>query len=166
MRLNDFNKEQQVGGCLRMIMGVVLACIIFIMLGSCRTKYVSVPEYHKEYIHRTDTFISTDTLKEKEWVTIKEVDSVQLATLGLQLKNIKNAYLVERNKNRDRYSNRTIIRTDTILKSDSIRVPYPVVTNKIRFKDKMYYSVIGIVIISFIVLLYKLIRWLRARSGI
>lgn len=164
MRLKNFNREQQAGGYLRMIMGAVLACIICTMLGGCRTKYVSVPEYHKEYIHSTDSFFSTDTLKEKEWVTIKEVDSVQLAALGVQLKNIKNAYLVERNKNRDRYSDRTIIRTDTILKSDSIRVPYPVITNKIPFKDKIYYSVIGIAITFFIVLLYKLIRWLRARS--
>ncbi|RRC97023.1 hypothetical protein [Prevotella sp. OH937_COT-195] len=160
------NAGNENGGCFGMIWGVILACLVCALLGSCRTKYVGVPEYHKEYIHRTDSFFSTDTVKEKEWITVREVDSVQLAEIGLQLKGIKNAYLVEKNKNRERTADRMITHTDTILKTDSIRVPYPVVTNKVPFKDKVYFATIGIVICFFIVLLYKLIRWLRARSGI
>lgn len=152
------------GGFCGLLLAMLLGGLVCALLGSCRTKYVSVPEYHREYVHRTDTFINTDTLKEKEWVTIKEVDSVQLAALGLQLKNIKNAYLVERNKNRDRNSNRTIIRTDTIIKADSVRVPYPVVTNRVSPKDKIYYAAMGIAALVFIVLLYRLVIWLRARS--
>ena len=97
-----------------------------LMLQGCRTKYVSVPEYHKEYINRTDSFFHTDTIKEKEWMTIKEVDSVQLAKLGVQLRNIKNAYLIERNRNRERNNTTLKAKTDTVIKTDSIRVPYPV----------------------------------------
>ena len=99
---------------------------MMLMLHGCRTKYVSVPEYHKEYINRTDSFFHTDTIKEKEWMTIKEVDSVQLAKLGVQLRNIKNAYLIERNRNRERNNTTLKAKTDTVIKTDSIRVPYPV----------------------------------------
>lgn len=102
------------------------AFIILMMLQGCRTKYVSVPEYHKEYINRTDSFFHTDTIKEEEWMTIKEVDSVQLAKLGVQLRNIKNAYLIERNRNRERNNTTLKAKTDTVIKTDSIRVPYPV----------------------------------------
>ena len=100
--------------------------VILMMLQGCRTKYVSVPEYHKEYINRTDSFFHTDTIKEKEWMTIKEVDSAQLAKLGVQLRNIKNAYLIERNRNRERNNTTLKAKTDTVIKTDSIRVPYPV----------------------------------------
>ena len=97
------------------------AFIILLMLQGCRTKYVS-----KEYINRTDSFFHTDTIKEKEWMTIKEVDSAQLAKLGVQLRNIKNAYLIERNRNRERNNTTLKAKTDTVIKTDSIRVPYPV----------------------------------------
>ena len=99
---------------------------MMLMLHGCRTKYVSVPEYHKEYINRTDSFFHTDTIKEEEWMTIKEVDSVQLAKLGVQLRNIKNAYLIERNRNRERNNTTLKAKTDTVIKTDSIRVPYHV----------------------------------------
>lgn len=99
---------------------------MMLMLYGCRTKYVSVPEYHKEYINRTDSFFHTDTIKEKEWITIKEVDSAQLAKLGVQLRNIKNAYLIERNRNRERNNTTLKAKTDTVIKTDSIRVSYPV----------------------------------------
>lgn len=99
---------------------------MMLMLHGCRTKYVSVPEYHKEYVNRTDSFFHTDTIKEKEWITIKEVDSAQLAKLGVQLRNIKNAYLIERNRNRERNNTTLKAKTDTVIKTDSIRVSYPV----------------------------------------
>ena len=120
MRYEDFIKQ------ITLAFLLAAAFIILMMLHGCRTKYVSVPEYHKEYINRTDSFFHTDTIKEKEWMTIKEVDSVQLAKLGVQLRNIKNAYLIERNRNRERNNTTLKAKTDTVIKTDSIRVPYPV----------------------------------------
>lgn len=99
---------------------------MMMMLHGCKTKYVSVPEYHKEYINRTDSFFHTDTIKEKEWMTIREVDSAQLAELGVYLKNIKNAYLIERNKDKERNHVTLKANRDTVIKTDSVRVPYPV----------------------------------------
>ncbi len=120
MRYEDFIKQIVVAFMLAM------AFLILMMLQGCRTKYVSVPEYHKEYINRTDSFFHTDTIKEKEWMTIREVDSAQLAELGIQLRNIKNAYLIERNKNKERNNTTLKAKADTIIKTDSIPIPYPV----------------------------------------
>ena len=120
MRYEDFIKQIVVAFMLAMTF------LALLMLQGCRTKYVSVPEYHKEYINRTDSFFHTDTIKEKEWMTIREVDSAQLAELGIQLRNIKNAYLIERNKNKERNNTTLKAKADTIIKTDSIRVPYPV----------------------------------------
>lgn len=121
----------------------LLLCALLSTLGGCKTKYVSVPEYHKEYVSRTDSFFHTDTIKEKEWMTIKEVDSTQLAELGIQLKNIKSAYLIERNKNRERSNTTLSAKTDTIFKTDSIRVPYPV-EKKLSHWQKLKMDVGGI----------------------
>ena len=43
------------------LVGMVLL-LLLAMLTSCKTRYVTVPEYHKEYINRTDTFLRSDTL--------------------------------------------------------------------------------------------------------
>lgn len=152
------------GGFCGLLLAMLLGGLVCALLGSCRTKYVSVPEYHREYVHRTDTLLRTDTVREKEWMTVREVDSAQMAELGLQLRGLKNAYLIERNRNRERSSDRHTVRADTIIKADSVRVPYPVVTNRVSLKDKIYYAAMGIAALVFIVLLYRLVIWLRARS--
>lgn len=95
-------------------------------LTGCKTKYVSVPEYHKVYVARVDSFLRTDTIREKEWMTIKEVDSTELVRLGIQLKNMTSAYLIEKNKNIEHHSSENVRKADTIIINDSIRVPYPV----------------------------------------
>ena len=120
MRYEDFIKQ------IVFAFMLAFAFLVLMMLQGCRTKYVSVPEYHREYINRIDSFFHTDTIKEKEWMTIREVDSTQLAELGIQLRNIKNAYLIERNKNKERNNTTLKAKADTIIKTDIIRVPYPV----------------------------------------
>ena len=39
------------------LIGLIEVCLV-----SCRTKYVSVPEYHTEYKVRTDSFIKRDSV--------------------------------------------------------------------------------------------------------
>lgn len=142
------------------------AFLVLMMLQGCRTKYVSVPEYHKEYINRTDSFFHTDTIKEEEWMTIKEVDSVQLAKLGVQLRNIKNAYLIERNRNRERNNTTLKTKTDTVLKVDSLRVPYPI-ERKLNKWENLKMEVGGWAIGGFsavvIALIAYIVTWLVRR---
>ena len=90
---------------------IIMALTALYVLVGCRTKYVAVPEYHKEYINRTDTFLRSDTLF--------RLDSVVVRMQG-------DTTVIERIRWQNRFVNVYKIKTDTIMKSDSIRVPYPV----------------------------------------
>ncbi len=96
------------------------------LLSGCKTKYVTVPEYHKEYIVRSDTVAKVDS------VVIK--DSVFVYHNGDTVIINKVAY-------RDRVKNVYKVRTDTICKTDSIRVPYQ--TEKELGKSEKRYMTIG-----------------------
>ena len=160
MRYEDFVKQFLLG------LFLAMAFLTLMLLQGCRTKYVSVPEYHKEYINRTDSFFHTDTIKEKEWMTIKEVDSAQLAELGIQLRNIKNAYLIERNKNKERNNTTLKAKADTIIKTDSIRVPYPV-ERKLNKWESLKIEVggwaIGVLSVVVIIAIVFVVVWLRKK---
>ena len=92
------------------LVGMVLL-LLLAMLTSCKTRYVTVPEYHKEYINRTDTFLRSDTLF--------RLDSVVVRMQG-------DTTVIEKIRWQNRFVNVYKVKTDTIMKSDSIRVPYPV----------------------------------------
>ena len=93
------------------LVGMVVL-LLLAMLASCKTtRYVSVPEYHKEYINRTDTFLRSDTLF--------RLDSVVIRQQG-------DTTVIEKMRWQNRFVNVYKVKTDTIMKSDSIRVPYPV----------------------------------------
>ena len=80
-------------------------------LGSCKTKYVSVPEIHTEYITRVDTTVIMDSVYQR--------DSVYVERKGYTLYVNKTLY-------RDRYHNIYKVKKDTIVKRDSVNVAYPV----------------------------------------
>ena len=90
---------------------IIMALTALYVLVGCRTKYVTVPEYHKEYINRTDTFLRSDTLF--------RFDSVVVRMQG-------DTTVIEKIRWQNRFVNVYKVKTDTIMKSDSIRVPYPV----------------------------------------
>lgn len=82
-----------------------------LVLGGCKTKYVSVPEVHTEYISRVDTTVRMDSVYLR--------DSVYVERKGDTLYVNKTAY-------RDRYRHIYKVKTDTIVKRDSVNVAYPV----------------------------------------
>ena len=92
-------------------LALVIVLTVLWMLAGCKTRYVSVPEYHKEYINRTDTFLRYDTLF--------RLDSVVVRMQG-------DTTVIEKIRWQNRFVNVYKIKTDTIMKSDSVRVPYPV----------------------------------------
>lgn len=85
--------------------------LVVFCLGSCRTKYVSVPEYHTEYITKTDSFTQRDSIFVK--------DSIYMWMQGDTIYKEKFS-VIYKDRWRDRYI------CDTIIKTDSVRVPYPV----------------------------------------
>ena len=103
----------------------VLSCLLCLM--GCRTvRFVPVPEYHALYKTRADTVQHRDSVRDVQWMTAREVESMQLAALGIQIKGLKNALLVERDKLLQKISNEKAHKVDTIMQRDSIPVSYPV----------------------------------------
>ena len=106
---------------------ILFLFFVLIIRTGCKTvRFVPVPEYHTLYKTKVDTVQRWDSVRDVQWMTVREVDSTQLAALGIQIKGLKNALLIERNKLLQKISNEKTHKIDTVLQRDSIPVPYPV----------------------------------------
>ena len=106
---------------------ILFLFFVIMSLTGCKTvRYVPVPEYHTLYKTRVDTVQRWDSVRDVQWMTVREVDSTQLAALGIQIKGLRNALLIERNKLLQKISNEKTHKVDTVMQRDSIPVPYPV----------------------------------------
>lgn len=86
--------------------------IILLSFTGCKTKeYIKVPSVRTEYVYRTDTFAKLDSIYVK--------DSVYVFQKGDTVFHNKVVY-------RDQYHNIYKAKTDTIIKTDSVAVPYPI----------------------------------------
>lgn len=94
--------------------------IVALSFVGCKSKeYIKVPEYHMEYVNRTDTFHKLDSVYLK--------DSVFMYQKGDTIYHTKVTF-------RDRYHNIYKVKLDTIIKRDSVSVPYPVERQLTKFE--------------------------------
>lgn len=117
---------------------VILVISICLLLSGCRTQYVTVPEYHTEYIAKTDSFFRIDTIINNTNTVIREAndgDSLLLAEYGIRLKDNERLLLLLRQELQKATSKQQEAHTDTIIKTDSIRVPYPVEKSLSRWQQ-------------------------------
>ena len=153
MRRQDYYQEPWGGnddlhkdGCLPILIWWLAAGLICALIGSCKT-YVPVPEYHEIIVNHHDTLITRDSIFQK--------DSVYMWMQGDTVWKEKFSVFYK-----DRWRDKIVYRDS--IKIDSVRVPYPVVTNHVRFIDKVKYVIIGIIAVFVIWIFVKL--WLRARG--
>ena len=93
--------------CIGLVIGITL-----LEFTGCKTKeYIKVPSVRTEYVCRTDTFAKFDSIYMK--------DSVYVFQKGDTVFHNNVVY-------RDRYHNIYKVKTDTIIKTDSVDVPYPI----------------------------------------
>ena len=105
MRYEDFIKQ------IVFVFMLAFAFLVLMMLQGCRTKYVSVPEYHNVSVNKHDTLTKHDSVYQKEFVDrYVKGDTIYLTKTKVDYR-FRNLY-----KTRYRDS----------LKIDSIRVPYPI----------------------------------------
>lgn len=90
---------------------IAIMVLAGLALVSCKTKYVSVPEIHTEYITMVDTTVIMDSVYQR--------DSVYVERKGDTLYVNKTLYM-------DRYHNIYKVKKDTVVKRDSVNVAYPV----------------------------------------
>lgn len=104
---------------------IVFICVCMLM-ASCKTKVVTVPEVHEHWHHTTDTIQRTDSVIDHQTTVVREVDSATMAKFGIELNGMQRAWLVETERLQRELSELRESRTDTIIERDSIPVPYPV----------------------------------------
>ncbi|MCI6619641.1 MAG: hypothetical protein MSD82_12400 [Prevotella sp.] len=122
--------------------------VITLMTCSCRTKYVTVPEYHKEYITKLRVNSFRDSIYHHDSIMIRMQGDTVYAD---------RYHTVYRDRLRDR------LRIDTLLRTDSVRVPYPVERELSKWqKVQMDAGKIGLGIIA-IGMLYIIIYVVRRR---
>lgn len=127
----------------------VIASILFVlMLQGCRTKYVSVPEYHNVYVTKHDTLTKHDSVYQKEFVDrYVKGDTVFLTKTQVDYR-FRNIY-------------KTLYRDS--IKTDSVHVPYPVEKKLSRWQGlKMEVGGWAIGVLSVVVLgaIGYIIMWL------
>lgn len=98
----------------------IMAIIAALLLCGCRSiQYVPVETVKKEYVSKTDTFVKRDSIYKRDsvMVTVKG-DTVFVNSWNVTYK--------------DRWRER--IKTDTVFRTDSISVPYPVEKNLTKWQ--------------------------------
>ena len=125
----------------------ILFLLITFLLVGCKT-YIPVPEYHNVYVEKHDTLVTRDSIYQK--------DSVYMWMQGDTVWKEKYSVLYK-----DRWRDKIVYRDS--IRVDSIRVPLPVVTNVIKWRDKAAYIGLGLVISVFIIVVIFVVRWLLAR---
>ena len=127
----------------------VLLFVFLACLTGCKTKYVTVPEYHQVFVEKHDTLVHRDSIFEK--------DSVWVMVNGDTITTYKYKILYK-----DRWREKIVYRDS--LRVDSIRVPYPV-EKKLTFWQKTWIKT-GKILFVFIVvslIVIGLMLLLRAR---
>lgn len=144
------------------MLSILLALLWLLCLTGCKTvKFVPVPEYHTLYKTRVDTVQRLDSVRDVQWMTVREVDSTQLAALGIQIKGLKKALLIERNKLLQKISNEKTHKIDTVMQRDSIPVPYPVekqLTKWELWKMDLGGWAIGVLVVLVILVIIKVTK--------
>jgi len=136
--------EQSFDKVLKVLGAIAAGIIICVLLTSCETQYVPMPEYHYEHIHSTDTIKQTDSVFNEKETIIRETnksDSALLASLGIQLAEGQKAILILRRELESIRNEKSEVSHDTIVKVDTISVPVPVekkvsVGKKLRYRGQ------------------------------
>lgn len=128
----------------------VTLIVLAVLLTSCKSvEYIKVPEYHTEYKTKIDTFIQKDSCVIK--------DSVYIHAKGdtIWYERWHTQYV-------DRWKER--IKVDTLMRTDSVAVPYPVEKKLGRFQQFCcdYGKImLGVSLSLLIAIAIIIVRWIR-----
>lgn len=120
---------------------VIIIILGLLVLTGCKTKYVTVPEYHKEYIGKIDSILKHDSIYVKDSVFVKQKGDTVF------LNKVSYRYV---------YHNIYKVKHDSIIKRDSI--PYPVVRELTKNEQRLIsigkYSIAVVVTLIVILVIY------------
>lgn len=124
---------------------ILLVLVLFaLLLSGCKTKYITVPEYHENTIVRVDTLTKYDS--------IRTHDSIISYLNG-------DTFFITKYKEKEVFKFINKVRTDTLRKTDSIRVPFYIERKPTKWQQ-IKQDTGGIALISIgIVFLFTLIKY-------
>ena len=130
---------------------VVFAVIVLLLMTGCQTKYIAVPEYHMETVtqYKHDS-IFIETFKTDSVVVHEGGDTVTVEKWHWAW--------------RDRWHD--VVRVDSFIRTDSIRVPYPVERKLSKWERvKMDYgaTAIGVSLTAVLGVVAWILIWIRRR---
>ncbi len=103
-------------------LAILIAALFVSFFSGCKTKYISIPEYHTEYISRTDSFIRTDSVYVKDSVFVfQKGDTVYYNKVVFK----------------DRFHDVYKVKIDTLVKNDTVSIPLPVVKELSRSEQRL-----------------------------
>lgn len=125
----------------------LLTIAMMLMLSSCKTKYVTVPEYHTQYV------VKGDTLWMRDSILIHDSASVEI--VGDTVRTFKFLY-------KDRYKYIYRNKVDTTIVRDSVPYAVPVKETKVKEVGKGWFYIA----IFFFLMTAFLVGWnVRTRKG-
>ena len=141
----DFKAPDNMKGCFYGLVGIIIIVIASLLFSSCKTQYVPVETIKTEY--------KTNTVHDSVFVETIKHDSVSVMQKGDTVFVSKWHTLYK-----DRWRDKLV--TDTVIKVDSIQVPYPVEKQLTKWQQiKMDTG--GIAILALVVVLViLLLKWL------
>ena len=146
---------------------ILLVIALCLLLTGCKTKYVPIETVHHEYHHTSDTIRECDSIFNEKETIIRETnsgDSALLAKLGIQLSEGQKAILILQKELERLKSEKQEAVHDTIIKNDTIRVPYPV-EGKVPAWEKVKLASIGFSSSVILIASIGLIIWIRRHFG-
>lgn len=146
--------------CFYCFIAMIVLIILLTFLTSCKSiQYVPVEKVRTEYKHTTDTIKQTDSIFSEKETIIREADSALVAKLGLQLKANERAILVLKRELERQVNKQSEQHTDTVIKTDTIQVPYPVEKKLTKWQQfKMDAGNVGLGL-CILILIALLMRW-------
>lgn len=153
------------------LIGLYLLALLGLLCVMCsckHTEYVPIRETHTEIKNIHDTIRQVDSVWNEVSTVIREVDSTELAALGIKIKNLQQekAWLIERDNQKKEKSQGEKITSIEYIKGDSIPVPYPVkepLSRWQQFACDYGKIMIGATIAAVIAVTAIIILWIRRR---
>ena len=142
---------------------IIVLTALLLCVG-CVPRVVTVPEYHYERHNTTDTVMLHDSILRERNTIIREADSAMLSELGIRLQQGERAILVLRKELERALSQQKEITRDTIIKTDSIRVPYPVEKKLTKWQQLKIGAGEIILFVSCLIAVFLWLRFLVRRK--
>lgn len=142
---------------------IIILTALLLCIG-CAPRVVTVPEYHYERHNTTDTVMMHDSILRERNTIIREADSAMLSELGIRLQQGERAILVLRKELERALSQQKEITHDTIIKTDSIRVPYPVEKKLTKWQQLKIGAGEIILFVSCLIAVFLWLRFLVRRK--